>query len=116
MTGNASASAQATAPAPAGPSSGSSSFGGLSSTFAQFRSQLLLPSLAPPPQQDQLEPAISASGGGGASGTGATSADPGPGRGRTRDSLYDMADRLSTWPSEKVEKVKRLRDQFLSKV
>ncbi|KAF8491707.1 hypothetical protein F5888DRAFT_1637461 [Russula emetica] len=34
----------------------------------------------------------------------------------TRDSLYDMADKVSAWPSEKIEKVKRLKDQFLSKV
>jgi hypothetical protein len=34
----------------------------------------------------------------------------------TRDSLYDMADRFSAWPSEKIDKAKRLRDQFLSKV
>jgi hypothetical protein len=105
----------------------------LGSTFTHFRSQLLLPPLASQPQPDQLEssassgqglagrgvgPAAPAAGAGGAAqatttGSGASATSNG---GTTRDSLYEMANRLSAWPSEKVEKVKHLRDQFLSKV
>ena len=99
----------------------------------------------PQPQPDQLESASSASGrepargvggpaveggaaqastgsgggGDGASTTNASATSDGGGQsqgGITRDSLYDMADRFSAWPSEKIEKAKRLRDQFLSKV
>jgi hypothetical protein len=53
-----------------------------------------------------------------ASASATSDGDGGPNRGgaATRDSLYDMADKVSAWPSEKIEKVKRLRDQFLSKV
>ena len=110
----------------------SSSFGGLGlgSTFTHFRSQLLAPPLAAPQSTpDQPESASSrrgvggpAVGGGGATSqaTGASaSASDGSAESRggiTRDSLYDMADRFSAWPSEKIEKAKRLRDQFLSKV
>jgi hypothetical protein len=119
----------ASANATAGPSS---SFGGLGSTFAHFRSQVSLPPLASP-QPDQLEnasggrgvrPAV-ASGGAlatsssNASATSSSDGGPGPSRGgitTTRDSLYGMADKLSAWPSEKVGKVKHLKDQFLSKV
>jgi hypothetical protein len=108
----------------------------LCSTFTHFRSQLSLSPLAvpaPQPQPDQLVESVSSGRGVGgpavgegaaqasgasASVTSATSdGDAGPSRGAsTRDSLYDMADRFSAWPSEKIEKAKRLRDQFLSKV
>ena len=124
----ANANASASASALAGPSSSlasESSFGhggyGLGSTFAHFRSQLLLPPLAQPQpqpsgQQLELEPGTgsSASLSGGRGGTTGNNATAAPAS--TRDSLYEMADRMSAWPSEKVEKVKRLRDQFLSKV
>jgi len=36
--------------------------------------------------------------------------------GAARDSVYEMAGRLSAWPSEKIEKAKRLKDQLLSKI
>jgi hypothetical protein len=103
----------------------------LGSTFTHFRSQLSLSPLAvpaPQPQPDQLVESVSsgrgvggpAVGGGAAQASGASATsdgDAGPSRGAsTRDSLYDMADRFSAWPSDKIEKAKRLRDQFLSKV
>jgi hypothetical protein len=121
------------------PPSSSSPFGAMRSTFAQFRSQL---SLSPLAQPDQLEsansgqgspagrgvgpaigggaqPSTNSGGGGGGDGGrggGATGSATSDGGSTSRDSsLYDMADRLSAWPSEKIEKVKRLRDQFLSK-
>ena len=121
-------------PSAGGSASTSSSFGGLGlgSTFTHFRSQLLVPPLAAPQSTpDQTESASSrrgvggpAVGGGGsaaaAQATGAKASDSdGSAESRggiTRDSLYDMADRFSAWPSEKIEKAKRLRDQFLSKV
>lgn len=61
-------------------------------------------------------------GGRGASASASATSDGGPSPSRgggdstARDSFYEMTDKLSAWPSEKIEKVKRLRDQFLSKV
>ena len=66
-------------------------------------------------------------GGAGAAGAGvgaSASADAGDRRkggsgtsaGAARDSVYEMAGRLSAWPSEKIEKAKRLKDQLLSKI
>lgn len=109
----------------------------MGSTFTHFRSQLSLSPLAvpaPQPQPDQLVESASsgrrvggpAVGGGAAQASGASasvtsatsdgSSGSSRGGGTTRDSLYDTADKFSAWPSEKIEKAKRLRDQFLSKV
>ena len=126
----ANAISSASASSPAGPSS-SSSFG-LGPTFAHFRSQLpSSPFASQPDHQPEYSsgkgvgPAVGgtqaagstqASSGRAATASAATS-DGGPSQGgTTRDPLYGMADRLSGWPSEKIEKAKRLRDQFLSKV
>lgn len=64
-------------------------------------------------------------GGGGRAGATSNTSGGSPNQGGTtaaaaasaaRDSFYDMADRFSAWPSEKIGKAKRLKDQFLSKV
>jgi len=121
--------ANASAAGPPPVSSSPHSFGALGSTFGHFRPQ---PSLQPrAPQPDQLESAAVQFGGAQATSTSSSSNgrgvstsatsddgdgdDPSRGGGGARDSLSDIADKLSAWPSEKVEKVKHLRDQFLSK-
>jgi len=116
------------------PFSASSSFGFLGSTFTQVRSQMqaeLLPRLpsSPSSQSGLLGSASGTPDDGQLSGrdpappgratNSSSSGDAGDGdRGSTttRDSFYEMTGRLSAWPSGKMEKVKRLRDQFLPKV
>lgn len=125
-----SSSSVSTSPSFGGGGGGGGGFG-LSSTVAQFRSQLLLPPFGgTTPQPDQLDsstrsgkgfgPAVVGLGGTTRAQAQATSPNQGgttaAAASAARDSFYDMADRFSAWPSEKIGKAKRLRDQFLSKV
>jgi hypothetical protein len=73
------------------------------------------------PAESSSSPVVVVGGGTGGAGAGTSAGDRRKGgsgttsAGAARDSVYEMAGRLSAWPSEKIDKAKRLRDKLLSK-